>query len=247
MKEICQCNCSTPALRYRTPWCSLLMQDSCCSTPTSLLHLWYKIDMLQDEVDKRSSYLGKLRRTEEAAHLLDLIRMSKDEKNLFIPFAKAAMADIYDALHTYLPRHEKAYFWREGKDTAVFTDNPLPSPAVTFTEGQYVEYNGDLYVAISDGSSDDFAGKLVPTEDYRDSIHYGIVWRCSSSINAVEPLDVAVFEALVARIIYKWLSYAYPDEAPRYLSEYEEHLDKIRRRGAILAGAQIVNRIPRMF
>lgn len=564
MKEICQCNCSTPALRYRTPWCSLLMQDSCCSTPNSLLHLWYKIDLLRaetrqrlaylgrkdayqnvpdvndlvgieptgtatplhlsfsattlqdeaktmlsylgasaghqnlpsiddlvggntnaysqlmltyskatlkEEIEKKTAYLGKFRRTEDSVHLLDLIAMTDDEDDLFVsfakeamtdvwtalsapfvavdkyahwidtasagnpvgiryyfgvyynssnyeivpleqavlgalveriiykwllyaypdaagqydtnyqqaiaevtlrcndfkaraagvftplakdammdvwsvlsapfvavskrawwqdtattdyqvgvqyyfdvnyvltsndtaalrrtvlealvariiykwlvlaypgeaekfdafyqqalaaipqrvnefkarwtglfvPYAKAAMADIYDALHTYLPRHEKAYFWREGKDTAVFTDNPLPSPAVTFTEGQYVEYNGDLYVAIEDGSSDDFAGKLVPTEDYRDSIHYGIVWRCSSSINAVEPLDVAVFEALVARIIYKWLSYAYPDEAPRYLSEYEEHLDKIRRRGAILAGAQIVNRIPRMF
>lgn len=248
MKELCQCNCSTPVSAYRTPWCSLLMQSSCCAGPINILHLWYKLSMLQDEIDMRSSYLGKFRRTEESKHLLDLIRMSKDETNLFIPFTKAAMADIYDALHIYLPRNEKAYFWREGKDTVVFTDTPAPPvPAVDFQKGQYVKYNGDLYMAIADGSSDDFAGKLVPTEDYRDSIHYGIVWRCGSSINAVEPLDVAIFEALVARIIYKWLNYAYPDEAPRYLSEYEEHLEKIRRRAAILAGAQIVDRIPRIF
>ena len=245
MKEICQCNCSSPATAYRTPWCSMLRGGE----PTELLHLWYKIDVLRDEVDKRSSYLGKLRRTDEAQHLLDLIRLSADEEDLFIPFAKAAMSDVFDVLNTYMPKREKALFWRKGKDTAVFSDDEgLPNPPVVFHAGQYVEYNGELYMAIENGSSDDFAGKLVPTEDYRDSIHYGLNWKCcGSNINAVEPLDTAIFEALVARIIYKWLCYSYPDEAPRYLNEWNESLEQIRHRCNILNGPQIVNRIPRLF
>ena len=230
---------------YVTPWCSLLHgQDDACA----VLHLWYKIPMIQDEIDKRSSYLGKFRRTEEAQHLLDLIRFSKDEENMFIPMAKAAMADVFDVLFPNLPRHEKAYWWDEGKETVEFTDAPsLPDPAVTFYAGQYVKYNNDLYKAIEDGSSDDFAGKLVPTEDYRNSMHYGILWRCKSNINAVEPLDVAIFETLVARIIYKWLEYAYPDEAARFLNQYNEGLAAIRNRAGILNGPQIVDRIPRAF
>lgn len=245
MKELCSCNCcSKPHAGYVTPWCSLLNgQDDSCA----VLHLWYKIPMIQDEIDKRSSYLGKFRRTEEAQHLLDLIRLSKDEENMFIPMAKAAQADVFDVLFPNMPRHEKAYWWDEGKETAEFTDNPLPSPAVTFHAGQYVKYNNDLYKAIEDGSSDDFAGKLVPTEDYRNSMHYGILWRCKSNINAVEPLDVAIFETLVARIIYKWLEYAYPDEAARFLNQYNEGLAAIRKRANILDGPQIAHRIPRMF
>ena len=245
MKELCSCDCcSKPHAGYTTPWCSLLHgQDDSCA----VLHLWYKIPMIQDEIDKRSSYIGKFRRTEEAQHLLDLIRFSKDEENMFIPMAKAAMADVFDVLFPSMPRHEKAYWWDEGKETAEFTDDPLPDPAVTFYAGQYVKYNNDLYKAIEDGSSDDFAGKLVPTEDYRNSMHYGILWRCKSNINAVEPLDVAIFETLVARIIYKWLEYAYPDEAPRFLNQYNEGLAAIRNRASILDGPKIVNRIPRMF
>ena len=125
----------------------------------------------------------------------------------------------------------------------------MPSPAVTFYAGQYVKYNNDLYKAIEDGSSDDFAGKLVPTEDYRNSMHYGILWRCKSNINAVEPLDVAIFETLVARIIYKWLEYAYPDDKTlaMFLNQYNEGLVAIRNRAGILDGPKIVNRIPRQF
>jgi len=247
MKELCQCNCAgSLAERYRTPWCSILAATCPCA-PVDLLHFWYKLPMLQDEIDKRSSYLGKFRRTEEAQHLLDLIRMSKDEHNLFIPFAKAAQADVYDALVTHMPRVQKTYFFREGKDTIVFNNHPLPYPPVSFKKDDYVEFNGDLYMAVEDGSSADYDGKLVPTEDYRDSIHFGLVWKCCSNLNAVEPLDVAIFEALVARIIFKWLSYAYPEEAPRYDAEYQEHLQKIRSRANLLDNNHIVSRIPRMF
>lgn len=290
MKEICQCNCSSPATAYRTPWCSMLRGGE----PTEILHLWYKLELLRKEVEKRSSYLGKFRRTEEAQHLLDLIAMTEDEVDLFIPNAKAAMSDVYDVLHTFMPRREKALFWREGKET-VYIPEPIPETddgymrlsqiatedvdaegyiivdtipvdadgyikiaetgstpddyiAIQYHAGQYVEYNGGLYIAIADGDSYEVAEKLVPTEDYRDSIHYGLNWKCcGSNINAVEPLDTAIFEALVARIIYKWLNYSYPDEAPRYLNEWNECLEQIRHRCNILNGPQIVNRIPRIF
>lgn len=245
MKELCTCNtCSIPHAIYRNPWCSLLQNAdaSCC-----VLHLWYKIEWLKKEVEKRSSYLGKFRRTEEAKHLLDLISMTQDETDLFIPFAKDAMADVYDALHLYMPKHEKAYFWREGKDTVEFTDDPLPDPPVEFYKGQYVIFNEKLYMAIEDGDSDDFADKIVPTEDYRDSIHYGILLSCKSNVNAIDPVDTAVFEALVARIIFKWLQYSYPEEAPRYKEEFEEHLEKIKTRVRQLDNNNILDRIPRIF
>lgn len=246
MKDLCSHNCcATRGAMYVTPWCSLLRDKEC---NCSVLHLWYSLSMLQEEIDKRSSYLGKFRRTEEAAHLLDLIRMSKDETDLFIPFAKAAMADVSDALRLYMPKRENGYWWREGTETLVFTDVPaLPDPALNFYAGQYVEFKGKLYMAIEDGDTDDFGTKIVPTEDYRNSIHFGILWDCSYNPNVIEPLDVAVFEALVARILYKWLVMAYPDEAARYNAEYEEHLLKIRDRARALQNVHIIDRILRPF
>ena len=297
MKDLCSHNCcAVKGAMYVTPWCDMLRgKDSSCS----VLHLWYKLPMIQKEIDKRTSYLGKFRRTEEAQHLLDLLRMSKDETDLFIPFAKAAMADVSDALRIYMPKHDIAYWWREGQETVIIHSSDItPDPDVLhlsqlsevddegfliadnipvdeegyikiaetavdedgyiigdgsevepipFVAGQYVMLDDNLYIAIEDGDSSDMTGKLVPTEDYRNSIHFGILWHCSYNPNAVEPLDVAVFEALVARIIYKWIVMAYPDEAVRYNAEFDEHMMKIRDRARAMEGPQIVNRIPRMF
>lgn len=216
---------------------------------------------------------------------------------LFIPFTKAAMADLYSVLNMYMPRHEKAYWFREGRDTVSFdssgTDPNLlhlsqlsevddegfliadnipvddegyiriaetavddegyiisdgsETEPVTFYASQYVIVDGKLYIAIEDGDSSDYIGKIVPTEDYRDSVHYGILWHCQHNINAVEPLDTAIFETLVARIVYKWVAKAYPVEAEAYLAEYNENAERIREFARIMEGPQIVNRIPRMF
>ena len=216
---------------------------------------------------------------------------------LFVPFTKSAMADVYAVLNRYMPRHEKAYWFREGRDTVSFdssgTDPNLlhlsqlsevddegfliadnipvddegyiriaetavddegyiisdgsETEPVTFYAGQYVIMDGDLYIAIEDGDSSDYIGKIVPTEDYRDSVHYGILWHCQHNINAVEPLDTAIFESLVARIVYKWVAKAYPMEAEVYLAEYNENAERIREFARIMEGPQIVNRIPRIY
>lgn len=520
MRHVDTCCCAT---NYRTPWCDMLRQAD--DRNSIVLHLWYKIPMIQEEIDRRSSYLGKFRRTEEAQHLLDLIRMSKDEEPLFIPFAKAAMVDIFDVLNRYAPKQKKAIWWREGMTTillpkipprsnekhvcnlsgynsaseyfelteispsatghrfvlskgdAVYitvegmfyhtstddgawlshtwqltqdspeiiledtlrdildpqgtyenidvwkislsrdaslpqenisvdiyepctdtelntldmsevvpqlfvnnqlsgtfkrtvngvtetyedtigtsdgviivrTDTPtsiqgriylpiamgeeerdtqntfvvlvnykkaytviatgeevvtdesvkltLPAsvlkpnnspyrwealidyaPAlaaatnersaeyvynvdsvelqsiltrqnnpVPFKTGDYVLYDDLLYIAVADGDANDFAGKLLATEDYRNSIHYAIKWDSTHNINMVEPLDTGIFEALVARVIYKWLQYSYPNEAQRYLDEFNENIERIGKRCDALWGVHIVSRIPRCF
>lgn len=240
------CNCEHG--HYVTPWCSLLKDATGCGCTGSVLNLWYKIEQLQEEIEKRSSYLGKFRRTEEAQHLLDLIAMTKDEENLFYPFAEAAMADVFDALVYYMPKHKAAYMWNEGQ-TVIETSWPVTVPVlnpVTYKKGDWLKIDGELYVALADGDMNDTAGKLLPTEDYRKSIHYVIRWDDCIDTSFIGAIDTAIYEALVARIIYKWLCYSYPDEAPRYLQEYEEQLMKIKKRCDSVFGAKIVNRIPRM-
>ena len=286
------------------------------------MNFWYKLDWLQKEIEKRSSYLGKLRRTEEAQHLLDLIAMTKDEEDLFYPFANAAMADVFDELEKYTPRHGRCYFWNENIPFVKVESN-----TDEFHIDDLVEYNGKLYIAWldniiepitikfyneaigsdvvatrdgeNDGSREDdnfpfcfstddsvkyycevaapsvgnvvssaptaessvgainavsggwdgipIEDKLVETFDWRKSIHYLLAFPRDWHVNVAEPLDTAIFEALVARIMFKWLEYAYPDEAPRYLEEWNECIKKVRNRCSKMYGQPIVKRIPRIF
>ena len=79
----------------------------------STLHFSYRLVDLQKEIEKRTFYLGKYRNTEGAAHLMDLIGMSRDEGDLLYPFAKAAMADVYDQLNMSALHIPKKYEWKD--------------------------------------------------------------------------------------------------------------------------------------
>lgn len=242
MKSIRSCQCGIG--EAVTPWCKMLQG----SEQSELLHLWYKLDVLREEIEKRSSYLGKFRRTEEAKHLLDLISMTIDEEDLFLSFAKAAMSDVFEAFEMYAPKARKGYFWRDGSDTNTVVIDNESADVVYFKRGDYVLYDNELYIAVRDGSSEDLLCNIFPIEDYRDSIHYAISWDCDkSNISMIDPLETDVFEALVARIIYKWLCYSYPDEAQRYLYEYNELFGKIRHRCGLLWTNNVIHRIPRIL
>lgn len=60
------------------------------------LHFNYRLAELQEDVERATSYLGKFRRTESAAHLQDLIAMTKDESNMFTPIAKEVALSVFD-------------------------------------------------------------------------------------------------------------------------------------------------------
>lgn len=317
-----QCSCKGVGI-HRTPWCELLNE---LGHAFHVMNFWYKLDWLQKEIEKRSSYLGKLRRTEEAQHLLDLIAMTKDEEDLFYPFANAAMADVFDELEKYTPRHGRCYFWNEnipfvkvesntdefhiddlveynGKLYIAWLDNVLVPVGIVFDNTEdaedvysvtairdeehdaiggehtycfYDEVSGYYYYCDKEepevgdkvyewGGDNDFTEigsvtgdtmgwdgielekKLVETFDWRKSIHYLLAFPRDWHVNVAEPLDTAIFEALVARIMFKWLEYAYPDEAPRYLEEWNECIKKVRNRCSKMYGQPIVKRIPRIF
>jgi hypothetical protein len=82
----------------------------------SILHFSYRLLDLQKEIEKRTFYLGKYRKTEEAAHLMDLIGMSRDEGDLLYPFAQEAMANVYDQLNLSTQHISKNYEWKDPKE-----------------------------------------------------------------------------------------------------------------------------------
>ncbi len=109
-------------IELRPNW--VIPDGHCCpATPSSgnrTLHLFYSLLSLQKEIEKRTFYLGKYRTDEKngVPHLLDLIGMSRDETDILYPFAKSAMADVYDALSSSTIGIPKKYHWEDKPNVA---------------------------------------------------------------------------------------------------------------------------------
>lgn len=325
----------------------------------SCIHFSYSLLALQQEIEKRTFYLGKYRRTEEAQHLLDLIGMSRDEGDLLYPFVKAAMADVYDNLNINTIHILKEYEWKEPQEaitiatkgqlsqeinhnviatisdnkraiiisgtvendsadnidvskyriTADFTidvtakyniigTNVIVSPVkhITFnipaehlrsignnvwqivplhievplepqstmtsaetidqvssptfvldslkleeinpTElsvGTIIDVEGQTYEITQDTNSNVLnlkkqAKKVDPNETLVEGIHYYLYVPNFINLSSVAPLDNAIMEALVNRIIWKWLVLSYPTEAATYDTLYQDSLKSMALR-----------------
>jgi hypothetical protein len=105
------------------------------------LHFNYRLAELQEDVERTTSYLGKFRRTESAAHLQDLIAMTKDESNMFTPIAKEVALSVFDEF-------KKGVFnagdssWKY-KESLVLNDIVLPPTINPRIAEMNVKKNGD--------------------------------------------------------------------------------------------------------
>ena len=90
----------------------------------TIVHYYYNIDTLKKEVDMRTSYLGRFRKSEDAAHLLDRLRFSGDESDLFTSFLKSAMAEIFMFIGKSTHDVENAYIYEPLSVVVVSMSNP---------------------------------------------------------------------------------------------------------------------------
>lgn len=135
--------------RYFTP--------SCASAANNTLHFFYRLVDLQKEIEKRTFYLGKYRNAEGAKHLMDLIGMSRDENDLLYPFAKAAMADVFDQLNANTLHIPKKYQWSDAKTPISIRALPA-SHTVPSTD-----LSGIRFAVTEDGSGIIIAGTYTDT------------------------------------------------------------------------------------
>lgn len=108
---------------------------------TRRLDLWYPLEELKQEIGMRTAYLGKLRSSEQAEHLLDLIHMTDDEENLLMSFANNAMAEVYECFSKYARHlHVPTMVLNDGELNTVKTQAipeitagnvPIPLPTIS--------------------------------------------------------------------------------------------------------------------
>lgn len=89
---------------------------------TRRLDLWYPWENLKQEIGMRTAYLGKLRSSEQAVHLLDLIHLTDDEEELMMSYAQNAMAEVYECFDKYARHlHVPTMVFNDGKLNTVKT------------------------------------------------------------------------------------------------------------------------------
>ena len=342
---------------------------------TRRLDLWYPWENLKQEVGMRTAYLGKLRSSEQVAHLLDLIHLTDDEEELMMSFANNAMAEVYECFSKYARHlHVPTMVFNDGKlntvktqaipevttgsiaipistisgnniqvglswisinetfdkskygvllnctltyttaytvletgtkvpqetvsvpISVVATEYPLLgsysanvayqvqlSPATdilsasfidsssvwidsvelytlspeTISEFGWVEYDNKLWFSMVEVDEDTFIHTMMGRRenrcefilypvDPRYSIRYYIEYAKELSVHYIQPLDIAIKEALVCYIIAHWLEYAYPDEAANWHAKYDKALSDVRKRCNVQE-KPIKKLIPRWF
>lgn len=121
------------------------------------LHFNYRLAELQEDVEKTTSYLGKFRRTESAAHLQDLIAMTKDESNIFTPIAKEVALSVFDEFKKGVFNAGDSSY--KHKESVVLNNIVLPPAVEPHVLGLNVEGIGDdihLYGMAFDMTEIDF-------------------------------------------------------------------------------------------
>lgn len=140
----------TPLARSFTP--------AAHSSGTSTLHFFYKLKDLQREIEKRTFYLGKFRKSEEAPHLLDLIGMSTDEGDLLYSYINAAMADVYDDINKHTLHIAKDYVFKTHSAQDVITLKAVPQPTINSNLNTNTQLN---FTINPDGASATLAGSIT--------------------------------------------------------------------------------------
>lgn len=121
------------------------------------LHFNYRLAELQEDVERTTSYLGKFRRTESAAHLQDLIAMTKDESNMFTPIAKEVALSVFDEFKKGVFNAGDSSY--KHKESVVLNNIVLPPAVEPRVLGLNVEGIGDnihLYDMAFDMTEIDF-------------------------------------------------------------------------------------------
>lgn len=103
----------------------------------TIVHFYYTVESLNKEIDMRTSYLGRFRKSEESAHLLDKIRLSNDEEDLFISFLKSGMAEIFSFIGKNTKSIDNAYLY-EPENANV---NPMYQDSVHYVIEWNESYN----------------------------------------------------------------------------------------------------------
>ncbi len=97
--------------------------------------LSYKLEDLQQEVEKRTSYLGRMRSTENSPHLYDKVALTKGETFLYQEYLQNVISEIISYLQPWIRNINNPYI--------IYPDAPIHN--VKHDLGVYAQWNGQQF------------------------------------------------------------------------------------------------------
>ena len=203
----------------------------------------YRVEDILDEVTKRTSYLGKMRSTDQEPYVIDRLSLTKGEGFMFSEFLEDAVTQTYDWLRAFgrsIPMYDKIVLkYEDIKITK--DDNPDGTSSASPTEikiGTYVEYHNnpsniddyEVYQVNATCTTDDwmdYACKLAV--DPRGCIVFILERSCNMDMNLISSIDRNIKEAIVDYIIYKWFEYTNVSEAESFYDKFEKHAREAKK------------------
>lgn len=99
--------------------------------PVQAMHFYYPIESIFDEVNRRTSLIGRHRKTQDgSATLLDSIALTDDERETFDVLCRKAAIDVFDKLIAYSSRHYQSFFYNEGSNSTICV-SPIDNSLIT--------------------------------------------------------------------------------------------------------------------
>lgn len=202
-----------------------------------VVHYYYPLSMLEEEMYKRTSQTGKHRRDGNGNNMLDEIALTGDENFMFDTLCRDAAEEMYRVCAPFMDERRRSFFYGEDGRTVKYVEGAGGEVAVK--KYDWVEYYAGagaadyvLYVALRDattGSPITDVGTFARVDaDVRGSVRYVIDKPEWVRENSVQATDRAMFEALVTHMMWRWFVTAYPAEAGYWMGEFERRRRDVR-------------------
>lgn len=87
--------------------------------PKRLIHYYYPLDMLREEVYKRTSMIGKYRLTKEGENMLDATALTQDESDTFDFLAEDGAHEVFEKIIAYTDDKLRSFLYNDGAENSV--------------------------------------------------------------------------------------------------------------------------------
>lgn len=209
---------------------------------------YYNIQDLAEHVFKITSYAGRMFNPEVGDFLLDRVKLTHDDRDIFDTFLQDALFRVVDELSPfakYIP--EPIYTFRTYDNaTLVYYEDGLEATAGIVVHNRNTNKHY-LTIKNTDLLSEE---DLLDKEYFVETPHFELIELFIEKLawfneRAISSADEAIKNALCYYVIYKWLVAPFPKEAAYYLNEHTDSMVLINRR--LNSQNKIINRRARYF
>jgi len=197
------------------------------NTNIRYLRFHYLEDEIYNEVRKRTYHIAKFRADgPEKQHLIDLIALTGDDKDMFEPFYQTVALELLEVFTPFTRNINPAYMDRVVSGIKLFAAGTYKKDDLVSVSDSVWKCNVTTSVQTETFVATDFVIQpdIIYTDDKLIFFVEAYEWM---NLNSTPITDKMVFEAIVIGIMANWFMFAFPEEAKNYIPMYQAKLIQV--------------------